>query len=208
MKTMSLRNRLKIELMKFITDSKWLEGQMIRLKKGIANKYVSFDYPVGFSENATKGLLVFDNRLTDLSEDATKIIRSASELAYSDEVRAIQMIDTIFSSLDEGEPDLTALYKFYESCHFSLVAHEIGFTFSGDGFDTPILSAIYMANPEIMAKAFSGHKWEHQFEEDMQKNVFKIFEENSNGVDIHNKLTELIEAEYSYLKDAYKVPVA
>lgn len=175
MKTMSLQNRLKIELMRFITDSELLECQMVRLKKGIANKYVRFDYPVGFSENALKGLLVFDNRLTDISEDVIKIIYSASKFSY-DRVRVIQTINTILLSLDEREPDLTALYKFYESCHFSLIAHEIGFTFSGDGFDTPILSAIYMANPEVMAKAFSGHRWEFQYEEEVQSRVFNIFE--------------------------------
>ena len=198
MKNTEMQNRINIGLLKFANDTTEMEARMLKFSENPLSNLLDLQlFQIGIGQDAAKGVLVMNHKLTDISEDAMKILLSVSKCSYDEREDCIKILETVLWGLDEIEPDLEALYKFYEVRHLVEIGFEICFSLSGDGIGAPMMEACYMANPEIFEKMFSGPKWEFEYEEKVQDNVIKIFKENSNGKVIHRKLSDLLTSKFA-----------
>lgn len=184
-------------LLRFAIETREMEDRMREFSEHPVSNLLELElFHVGHAEKAVKGLLVMNNRITDVSEDVTKILFSVASCSYGEEKEWDYPLNIVLRGIGKGEKDLETLYKFYEACRFSDIVFEISYALSGNGTNTPLMEACYMANPKMFEKLFTGPKWEFDYEQTVMFAVIKIFSENSKGKVIHKKLNDLLIHKY------------
>ncbi|WP_417873878.1 hypothetical protein [Xanthomarina gelatinilytica] len=197
MKNVQMKNRMNFNLLRFANEMKEFEERMSDFLKSPLSNLLDLDFfELWISHKAANGLLIMNNKSANASQDVLGIIFSVAVQSYESENGSIFSLNAVLDGLKDAEKDMDGLYKFYEACHIATIAFEITYALYGDGKNTPLMEACYMANPEMFEKLFTGPKWEFEYEEFAQDFVFKIFEENSKGEVIHQKLNELLTSKY------------
>jgi len=196
MKNVQMRNTINLGLLRFANNAKEMEARMVKFSENPLSNLLDLQlFQIGIGQDAAKGVLVMNNKLTDISEDAMKILNSVAELSFGEKETCIIILETVLRGLEDGEPDIEALYKFYEVCKLFEIAFEISYSLTGDGNGAPFMEACYLANPEKFEQMFTGPNWEGEFENYIQEHVINIFSENADGRIIHKKLNELYTSE-------------
>lgn len=195
METRNYLECINIGLLEFGNKIQRRESAMVKFAANPLSELLDIQlFQVGQTHITAKAILAVNNRLTDISEDAMKIVFSA--ISNSSNEASPEIIETILRGLEEGEADVEAIYKFYEVCRIYKAGYDICFAISGEGEPPALLEACYMANPEAFEKVIQGPGWEREYYHYLHEFVTKIFEENSSGKVIYQKLNELLTSKY------------
>lgn len=197
MKNLSMKNRMNLNLLRFANEMKEFEERMGYFSESPISSLLELDFfELWISHKAANGVLLFNGKSSNDSQDVLGIIFSVAAQSYEPGERWMLSLDAVLNGLKENKTNLEGLHKFYEACRIASMAFEIAYALHGDGIHAPLMEACYMANPEAFEKVITGPKWEHEYEEYIQEHVIKIFSENESGEVIFNKLNELLISKY------------